>query len=117
VLTAPPAAVVVTTCLVLQKLSNQVLIACKSAGALQLSGPHTALTPVVPASVLNAERRESVQKQLSSTVAMFGGVHAPCTSQRGPQRVAQAGRPEVKGTMSPSGEATALAAEPVSVCA
>ena len=75
------------------------------------------LTPVVPASVSNAERRGSVQKQLSFTVAMFGGVHAPCTSKRGPQSDAQGGRSEVKGTMSPSGEATALAAEPVSDCA
>jgi hypothetical protein len=117
VLTAPPAPVVVTTFLVVQKLSNQVLIACKSTWALQLSGPHTALTPVTPASASNAARRESVQKQLSSVVAMWGGVHAPCTSKRGPQRDAQAGRTEEKGTMSPSGDATAAAAEPVSDCA
>jgi hypothetical protein len=33
---------------------------------------------------------------------MFGGVQAPCTSKSLPQRDAQAGRTDVKGTMAPS---------------
>lgn len=37
-----------------------------------------------------------------------GGAQAPCTLKRGPHRDAQAGSLEVKGTITPSGEATAV---------
>lgn len=72
----------------------------KSAAAVQLAAPQTELTPDVP--VLKAVSRESVQKQLSSTAAMFGGEHFPCTSNKGPQSEAHAGNAEVKGTIAPS---------------
>lgn len=101
----PVAVVEVTAPFVAQKLSYQVLIACRSASAVQLALPQTAVTPVVPA-LSKAVNRLSVQKQLSSTAAMFGGEHFPCTSKRGPQSEAHAGRPEVKGTIAPSATAT-----------
>lgn len=43
-----------------------------------------------------------MQKQFGSTVAMFGGVHLPCTSYSTPQFEAQAGSTDVNGTMGPS---------------
>lgn len=109
VATAPFDAVVVTTLSVAQKSVNHFLTAVKSASVVQLCALQTRVTPVVPPFV-KAARRESEQKQLSSTAAMLGGVHLPCTSKRGPHFEAQAGRPDVKGTISPSGEAAAAAA-------
>jgi hypothetical protein len=86
-------------------------MACKSAVAVQLSGPHTELTPAVPWS-RKGWSRGSPQKQGSLTVLVTGGVQAPWTSKRCPQREAQAGSVE-KGTMRPLGDATAPAAEVV----
>lgn len=70
---------VVTPLCVEQKDVYQVLIDCKSAAAEQLALPQTELTPAVP-SWLNGVSRASVQKQLSSTVALAGGEHLPWTS-------------------------------------
>ncbi len=89
------------------------MIACKSAAAVQLRAPQTALTPVVP-ELSKRVSRESVQKQFSSTVESLGGAHAPWTSKRGPHREAQAGRVE-NGTIGPSGDATAASDEVVGV--
>jgi hypothetical protein len=52
----------------------------QSAAAVQLAGPQTCDTPDVPSVDVNAVRRESVQKQLLSTLAVAGGAHPPCTS-------------------------------------
>jgi len=84
-----------------QKDVYHVLTACKSDAAEQLALPQTWLTPCVPAS-LKGVSRVSVQKQLSSTVALAGGEHLPWTSKRGPHSAAQVGRVE-KGTMAPFG--------------
>lgn len=77
-----------------QNPEYQVLIVCKSLAAVQLAAPQTELTPLVP-SLLNASSRPSAQKQALSA-------HPPWTSWRGPHRVAQAGRTDVKGTRAPS---------------
>lgn len=51
---------------------------------------------------LNGLSLESVQKQISSTKLVFGGLHFPCTSNKGLHSAAQAGRVE-NGTMTPFG--------------
>lgn len=67
---------------------------------------HTLTTPAVPV-FRKGLSRVSEQKQEDEVAAMAGGVQAPCTSKRGPHLDAQAGRPEEKGTMSPSAAAWA----------
>jgi len=102
----------VTSLFAAQKPSYHVLISCKLVASVQLAGPHTELTPAVPESSKGVSR-VSVQKQLSLISAIFGGVHAPCTSKRGPHLEAQAGSTDEKGTISPSGDAVASVAEAV----
>ena len=113
---APSDAVVVTTFPLAQKSSYHFFTASISDCVLQLCAPQTSATPVVP-SLSKTVSRESVQKQFSSTAVVAGGEHLPCTSKRGPHREAQAGRPELKGTITPSGEAAPAAAVAVVVCA
>lgn len=55
--------------------------------------------------MVKALSRGSAQKQDFDASAATGGTQAPCTSKSFPQRVAHTGRPEVKGTNSPSGAA------------
>lgn len=65
----------VTPLFAAQKFVYHVSIACKSAVAEQLAVPQTWLTPAVP--VVNGVSRASEQKQLSLTVVVAGGEHAP----------------------------------------
>jgi hypothetical protein len=106
----------VTPLFAAQKVLYHVLMARRLVESVQLELPQTVVTPVVP-SLLNAVNRVSVQKQFPSTLAILGGVHFPWTSNRGPHKDAHTGRVDVKGTMSPSGEAVAPAAEAVVVWA
>jgi len=63
---------------------------------------HTLITPAVPL-CRKGRSRLSPQKQVVETAGRTGGTQAPCTLKRLPHTEAQAGRAEVKGTISPSG--------------